>query len=59
MISLSGALLSALRSRVSFTKRRQRAKHRQDLWALYSADDRVLKDVGVTRDEVWIRIRRS
>lgn len=38
---------------------RQRAVIRRELRELYSADDRTLKDIGVKREEIVIRIRRS
>ena len=54
-----GVILEFLRSRFSREAMRQRAQRRRELSALYSADDRTLKDVGVTRDEIRIALRRS
>ncbi|MEM9844687.1 MAG: hypothetical protein AAF965_07800 [Pseudomonadota bacterium] len=56
---LARAVLSILRRRFSLSTWRPRAKHRRELWALYGAEDRILKDVGVTREDVMERIRRS
>ena len=54
-----GVILEFLRSRFSREAMRQRAQLRRELSALYSADDRTLKDVGVTREEIKIALRRS
>ena len=56
---LGAGILGVLRSRFSLKAMRKRAERRRELWALYGADDRTLKDVGVTRDEIKIAIRRS
>lgn len=59
LFDLARTFLPSLRSRFSLTAWRRRAKHRRELWALYSAEDRVLEDVGITREELKARINRS
>lgn len=56
---LGAVILGFLRSRFSVKAALQRAQTRRELRALHDAEDRTLKDVGLTRDQVKLEIRRS
>ncbi|MEM6482018.1 MAG: hypothetical protein AAF922_16500 [Pseudomonadota bacterium] len=58
-MDMTRAVLLIWRYRLSLSAWRRRARHRRDLWALYGAEDRILRDVGITREEIRERMKRS